>query len=390
MQKKPLILAALAALAAFGAQAADVKVYGIVDTGIHWTNSNSEKHTTVMDSGITRGSRFGFIGSEELGNGWKAIFNLENGFTVDDGALDNTKNRFFNRNAYLGVDGPYGELRFGRIGALGSGVNGSIFLNSFTVFGNLWKECQALQVINHQVQRIDNAIRYESPDLAGLKLYAEYSNGVDGDDAVASSKKDRFAAVGATYRSGPLRLVFVADNYLYAHSEKNPHFDRDDSQTYNFGARLKVSSDAELFFAYQYGHDVEKVGNQMTRKTNTDTETSKYNNHGFKSHAVVIGSEIDMFGGTLMLQTGYAKGKNDRSRSRWRTNHTFRDYESYRDEADVWQVAAGYSYPLSKRTYLYAAASFIDRTYKVDGEKEYASNRSDRVRAGMLGISHSF
>ena len=46
----------------------------------------------------------------------------------------------FNRNAYLGVASPYGEVRFGRQGALGSGVNGSIFLNSYTVFGNLYKE----------------------------------------------------------------------------------------------------------------------------------------------------------------------------------------------------------------------------------------------------------
>ena len=46
----------------------------------------------------------------------------------------------FNRNAYLGVASPYGEVRFGRQGALGSGVNGLIFLNSYTVFGNLYKE----------------------------------------------------------------------------------------------------------------------------------------------------------------------------------------------------------------------------------------------------------
>ena len=48
----------------------------------------------------------------------------------------------FNRNAYLGVASPYGEVRFGRQGALGSGVNGSIFLNSYTVFGNLYKEAR--------------------------------------------------------------------------------------------------------------------------------------------------------------------------------------------------------------------------------------------------------
>ncbi len=46
----------------------------------------------------------------------------------------------FNRNAYLGVASPYGEVRFGRQGARGSGGNGSIFLNSDTVFGQHYKE----------------------------------------------------------------------------------------------------------------------------------------------------------------------------------------------------------------------------------------------------------
>lgn len=182
------------ALAAMTAGAATVDVYGVVDTGLHYVKADSGDTSVTMDSGISKGSRVGLIGSEDLGGGYKIVFNLETGFSLDDGSFDNTKNRLFNRNAYLGVDSPYGEVRFGRQGALGSGVNGSIFLNSYTVFGNLYKEAQALQIINHQVMRADNMIRYESPDMAGLRLYGEYSNGVDGDDAVPSSQRDRFAA----------------------------------------------------------------------------------------------------------------------------------------------------------------------------------------------------
>ena len=377
------VMSCLALCVAQAVQAADVDVYGIVDVGMHYTDSKYGDSSTTMDSGISKGSRIGLRGSENLGNGYAVVFNLETGFTLDDGAFDNTKNRLFNRNAYLGMESPYGEVRFGRQGALGSGVNGSIFLNSYTVFGNLYKEAQALQVINHQVMRADNMIRYESPDFAGLKLYGEYSNGVDGDDAVPSSKRDRFGAVGMTYRTGPLRLVFVADNYFY---KDDAYYKRDDSQTYNFGIRYDLIDDVTLYGAYQYGANVEKVGNQMKRYTHKDTAKTRYGNEGFDSHAVVLGTKIDAFGGKVKVQTGYATGDNDYFKtavnSGKRTNG--------RIEADVWQFAVGYDYPLSKRTYLYAAASYVDRTYKDNGVEVKGDKETDTVKSAMVGICHSF
>ena len=59
-------------------------------------------------------------------------------------------------------------------------------------------------------------------------------------------------------------------------------------------------------------------------------------------------------------------------------------------EADAWQIALGYDYPLSKRTYLYAAASYVDRTYKENGKEVSGPKKTDTVRAAMLGICHSF
>ena len=154
--------------------------------------------------------------------------------------------------------------------------------------------------------RADNMIRYESPDMAGLRLYGEYSNGVDGDDAVPSSQRDRFAALGAQYRRGPLRVVFVADNYFYERGSSP--YNRDDSQTYNLGIRWKLD-DLTLYGAYQYGHNVEKVGNQMTR--HKDTKNTLCGNEGFDSHAVVLGATHEVLGGKLKIQTGYVTGDYD-------------------------------------------------------------------------------
>lgn len=124
----------------------------------------------------------------------------------------------------------------------------------------------------------------------------------------------------------------------------------------------------------------------MTRYKKTDTDKTRYGNEGFDSHAVVLGAVYDVFGGKLKLQTGYAKGDNDSFKVKISSN----ERTDVKVEADAWQIALGYDYPLSKRTYLYAAASYLDRTYKVDGNEESGSKKTDTVQAAMFGICHSF
>ena len=77
---KKTMLAAAAALGATAACAADVTVYGLVDYGLMYTgtdNGSNTSHVTEMTSGKNLGSRFGFKGSEDLGNGLKVGFILE-------------------------------------------------------------------------------------------------------------------------------------------------------------------------------------------------------------------------------------------------------------------------------------------------------------------------
>lgn len=95
-------LAAVAVLGAFAgsALAADVQLYGLVDLGLNWTQVDNGKTTTDsfgMGSGQNSGSRFGLKGTEDLGNGYKVGFNLENSFKADDGAFDKGS-RLFHRD----------------------------------------------------------------------------------------------------------------------------------------------------------------------------------------------------------------------------------------------------------------------------------------------------
>ena len=81
-------LAALAVLGAFAgsAMAADVTLYGALDTGFEYIHTKNPGEKAVdtfdMQTGWDTGNRWGLKGSEDLGNGYKVSFKLESGFMV--------------------------------------------------------------------------------------------------------------------------------------------------------------------------------------------------------------------------------------------------------------------------------------------------------------------
>lgn len=130
--KKQLLAVAVASAFASTAFAANVEVYGTVDTGLVYNNTSFGGATTAkdsnkfsMDSGVLGGTKFGLKGSEDLGDGYSVAFQLENGFDSDTGAMNQTmknsdgtkSNRMFGREARLSLNTPYGTASFGRMGA---------------------------------------------------------------------------------------------------------------------------------------------------------------------------------------------------------------------------------------------------------------------------------
>ena len=116
-------LAAVAVLGAFAgsALAADVQLYGLVDTGFQYLSADVDRNgfdsenKFSMESGMQSGSRFGIKGTEDLGNGLTVGFILENQFKSDSGALEN-EDSFFHREASLFLQGGFGKVAFGRMG----------------------------------------------------------------------------------------------------------------------------------------------------------------------------------------------------------------------------------------------------------------------------------
>lgn len=87
MKKSLIAFAVLGAFASAASAQSNVTVYGIVDAAVMYTNNQAGgTNKAVMEAGQLLTSRWGIKGSEDLGGGLKANFNLEGTLANDTGA----------------------------------------------------------------------------------------------------------------------------------------------------------------------------------------------------------------------------------------------------------------------------------------------------------------
>ena len=239
MQKK-IIALAIAGLASSAAFAADnVTIYGRLDYGFMTRSGNSggvqnatSKHE--FGSGLQAGSRIGFKGAEELGNGLKLIFESEFGTAVDQtagtinaaggvpsgpsAASGSTAATWTNRHSYVGLTGGFGTAVGGRL----DGVRYGLF-NKYDAFaggtvGNFTNMAKG------QVDRADNAIAYISPNFSGFTVTAAYATNIGGAEggnngytgaatatAIGNNNDLRLNTLMGQYENGPISLSVDAE-----------------------------------------------------------------------------------------------------------------------------------------------------------------------------------
>lgn len=112
------------ALAA-SAQSSGVTVYGSIDQYINYMHSSSGATIKSLEDGAFLRSRIGFRGTEDLGDGYAAKFQIEAGLSADTGTQADAT-RFFDRQSWVGLSAPYAEFRMGR-------QNGPIFYRGCNV-----------------------------------------------------------------------------------------------------------------------------------------------------------------------------------------------------------------------------------------------------------------
>ncbi|MRW93549.1 porin [Duganella sp. FT80W] len=180
--KKAIAIAATAFVATAAHAQSNVTIYGIIDAAVEtYTNADAAGNSVTRMPTLGGGmfpSRLGFRGSEDLGDGLKAIFQLENGFAPDTGAQN--QNRLFGRQAWVGLQGKWGQLTLGRnynmlnistydFDILGPSQYGLGSLDSFIPNG-----------------RSDNSLAYRGT-FSGVTLGATYSLGRDTSTAGGAS-----------------------------------------------------------------------------------------------------------------------------------------------------------------------------------------------------------
>lgn len=318
------------------AQAQSVTVFGIIDEyfAIHRTGGTSTQF--LNSSGLTA-SRIGFRGTEDLGNGLKANFWLENGFNVDSGSMADAS-RLFNRQAWVSLSGAPGELRFGRQNSPQFTMEGQ--------FDAFWGASMASGWNNlvTYVPRFDNTIGYLSPSLGPVQLT------LLGSLSEVHTGRQFANLVGALeYRAGPL---YLGINHAQTQNSTTLVL----TKTTFAGGNYTIG-DAKVFAGYYRG----SADNGSLRRT-TFTLSGHYS-----------------ITPTTRLAAGYARG-NDRTAA----------------NNDGAQLSVGFFHDLSKRTMLYGSFSRL----RNDNGATFSLNNAtslgvvpqpgDDVRGLQLGIRHTF
>ncbi len=384
-------LAAVAVLGAFAgsAFAADVTLYGRIDGGFQYNDNqvkfDGEKKVDdssfKMGSGQSTGSRFGIKGTEEISEGFKVGFVLEHGFSFDDGAYGDD-DRMFNREASLQlISDTYGTLALGRMGSIKSDAGTfGYYAGAVNPFGTGWSDLPGIGgTFAANSNRYDNTITYKSPTFAGTTLYAQYSMGGNGDDEM-THRADRYAALGVNFVAGNLNLAAVVDwtdeaykaQPGYVNAADLDYKDRDDEYTFNVGGSYDFGV-AKAYLAGQYFTGANDVAGMVgvlddaydAGKWWTETSVAPDGNSGdapefvytstdiswgayaddFKGYGVAVGADVPAFGGNFLVSLAYT----DAEEQNWNV------------DATVYSAGVAYTYPLSKRTNLYAFGVYNNR-----------------------------
>ena len=379
MFKKSLLAVAVLGTAAGFACAADVTLYGIVDTGLIYSSNKvtvegheyADDKTFGLESGVSSASRFGLKGTEDLGNGLKVGFKLENGFNADDGTLGNG-GRLFGREASVSLIGDFGTLSMGRMGGIGSAAGTyDLVYATADAFGGGDNAILGLA----QSDRFDNMITYQTPKFAGVQATFQYSfkqdNKEEGNYREGSAATDRYASAALTGEFGQLNTVLGYEFFNWASNDGQPNTaeDIDDGHIVYLGGNYNCGF-AKTFVMAQYFKDV-GIGNLLQNEQAVESLNPENN---FKGYGLHLGTIVPVAGGDFTVGAYYVDAEYD-----------FKVDGAANADAKYYGLAAKYEYPLSKRTSVYTGAGYSQT--KVD---LYDIDAKEKNAQAYVGLTHRF
>lgn len=349
MKTRLVATVALASALPLASAQSSVALYGVIDTWVGQMNTKvgpvpGKDRVTEPNGGPA--TRWGLRGSEDLGGDLRAKFVLEQGVGIDTGTVSTVSGsrEGFNRAAWIGLAGRFGEARLGRMLTAYDafrGSNNQLWDAGFAATGQVWSAgstaAGGLPAINGSdyLARGNNTAYYRTPQwgpvLASLSVSA-------GEGATTATASPRLITGHAEYASGPLRwgVSFQDEKYTTGLNRF-----RMAAARYDFGVARVVGN-------YQRQDDRRVVGGQA-------------------SDEYQVGVDAPL--GDVRVAVGYAKAITRNGAGA--------------KLVDADGVALMAIYDLSKRTSLYAAARKVS-VGRSDGSKTF-----EQTRHGV-GITHNF
>lgn len=351
MKKSLIAVALVGAFAGVAHAQTAVQIYGTIDAGIQKQSNQS------LSIGKRAANTLGFKGTEDLGNGLKALFQLEIRYEPDTGTVENGVRPLFQGQSRVGLQGNFGMVRIGRgltpyqetIGAFEPWhalPNQGGFYTDLAVAGY---NSAPLEPNLYSNNRWSNAVWYNSPVVSGFQLNTAIATkegaGAGGRAVTGTGGGQSYAAgaeasanpfsISGTYNNGPLAVM--------AGYERNAV----ETKVMSVGAAFNVTPELKL----------------MALATRQDQENTFRINP--KTKAWVLGANYTMGPGKILA--GYGQKDPDGITAKTK------------------QMSLGYEYSLSKRTYVYVDASRKKSPLA-------APNNASRgtVNYYDLGVNHSF
>lgn len=376
MKKSLIALAVAAALPAFAQAQTNVQLYGIMDLGVGYKDIGGDTDgTMVVDSGFQSTSRWGIRGTEALGGGLNATFNLEAGISPDRGVADGD---YWQRRAVVGLTGGWGELLVGRDYTVGFRAAGQTDIMGYSFFGN-WLNFTAGATqgtgqagANGVQTRASNGIFYNSPAFGNTKCMAApapecgaFSGGLTftamyatGEQTNPGSDEGDAYGAAAVYKGGPLILQGYWQRIVAT------------------AAALGVAGDVDVD---QYGLGAGWNFGMFRLAANWGEAKLSSGSRDVKNKAWAIGGAVKLGPGELLLN--YIDRQID-------------GLPGLDPDASTWGIA--YTYPMSKRTNLYATYGMTnngdDGAFRLNYSQSFyaPAGVGEDVIGFAVGIRHLF
>jgi predicted porin len=325
-----------------------VTLYGLIDESVQYVNNATPKGGSLVQlfGGNLQGSRFGLKGTEDLGGGLKAIFQLENGFDINSGKLQQG-GALFGRQAYVGLTGDsWGTITAGKqydplVDMVQPLTGDNYFGSTFATPGDVDNNDNSFRVIN--------AVKYVSPVFSGFQFEGLYGLG----GVAGSTGSNQTWSGAATFATGPFS---VAAGYLRADNASSSVLRTAWTGTSGNTFDSNFPENAGINTAYATAKSVSIASVSVQYVTGPFTGNLSYSNAMYKPDAASTFESTQKYNvgraylgyqltPAALLGIGYAytKGTGDAS-------------------ATYNQVSLGADYSLSKRTDLYAVGAWQHAT----------------------------